>query len=223
MQRFKHGAQCFPVILSFRLVQGTQQPTHLLARRLPQPSPLAMAAQIWRKAPMEHCGKCGGRARQPRGPLTGCLWEGAHSLCLPRQSHTAPFKRFPPAPLPSAHPGHTRPQGAVLHAPPLRPARIAAAKKGSMERTHIQVRANCSSLKSSSSVVDHNRVVYDVLRFRLVGLVSPRPTPLRPCASASKLSCLNASDMATSSVRQAAHPEFFGYCMCGARRFKGLK
>ncbi len=38
-------------------------------------SPLAMAAPIRRKAPREHRGKCGGRARQPRGPLTGCLWD----------------------------------------------------------------------------------------------------------------------------------------------------
>jgi hypothetical protein len=38
-------------------------------------SPFAMAAPIRRKAPREHRGKCGGRARQPRGPLTGCLWE----------------------------------------------------------------------------------------------------------------------------------------------------
>jgi len=28
-----------------------------------------------RKAPREHREKCGGRAQQPRGPLTGCLWD----------------------------------------------------------------------------------------------------------------------------------------------------
>ncbi len=28
-----------------------------------------------RKAPREHRGKCCGRAQQPRGQLTGCLWE----------------------------------------------------------------------------------------------------------------------------------------------------
>jgi hypothetical protein len=115
---------------------------------------------VRRKAPREHCRKCGGRARQPRGQLTGCLWElppafacrGSHapprsgacrltarhggansaqgtqgaprkmqrqgaatpgsthrvsvgcapSLRLPRQPHTAPLRRLPPAPLPSA-------------------------------------------------------------------------------------------------------------------------
>jgi len=115
---------------------------------------------VWRKAPREHRGKCGGRARQPRGQLTGCLWElppafacrGSHapprsgacrltarhggansaqgtqgaprkmqrqgaatpgsthrvsvgcapSLRLPRQPQTAPLRRLPPAPLPSA-------------------------------------------------------------------------------------------------------------------------
>ena len=33
------------------------------------------AAPIRRKAPREHRGKCSSRARQPRGPLTGCLWD----------------------------------------------------------------------------------------------------------------------------------------------------
>jgi len=114
----------------------------------------------WAEGPREHRGKCGGRARQPRGQLTGCLWElppafacrGSHapprsgacrltarhggansaqgtqgaprkmqrqgaatpgsthrvsvgcapSLRLPRQPQTAPLRRLPPAPLPSA-------------------------------------------------------------------------------------------------------------------------
>ena len=114
----------------------------------------------WAEGPREHRGKCGGRARQPRGQLTGYLWElppafacrGSHapprsgacrltarhggansaqgtqgaprkmqrqgaatpgsthrvsvgcapSLRLPRQPHTAPLRRLPPAPLRSA-------------------------------------------------------------------------------------------------------------------------
>ena len=38
-------------------------------------SPLAMAGPTRRKAPREHRGKCGRRTRQPRGQLTGCLWD----------------------------------------------------------------------------------------------------------------------------------------------------
>jgi hypothetical protein len=49
---------------------ATHRPAQALAA-----SPLAMAAPIRRKAPREHRGKCSGRARQPRGPLTGCLWD----------------------------------------------------------------------------------------------------------------------------------------------------
>ena len=53
-----------------------------------------MAAQIRRKAHMEHCGKCGGRARQPRGPLTGCLWDvPPASAC--RVSRAPPLRRLP--------------------------------------------------------------------------------------------------------------------------------
>jgi len=43
---------------------------------------------------MEHCGKCGGRARQPRGPLTGCLWDvPPASAC--RVSRAPPLRRLP--------------------------------------------------------------------------------------------------------------------------------
>jgi hypothetical protein len=49
---------------------ATHRPAQALAA-----SPLAMAAPIRRKAPREHRGKCSGRAQQPRGPLTGCLWD----------------------------------------------------------------------------------------------------------------------------------------------------
>ena len=48
-----------------------RQPHTAPLKRLPPR--LAMAAPIRRKAPREYSGKCGGRARQPRGPLTGCL------------------------------------------------------------------------------------------------------------------------------------------------------
>ena len=34
-----------------------------------------MSAPVRRKAPREHRGKCGRRTRQPRGQLTGCLWD----------------------------------------------------------------------------------------------------------------------------------------------------
>ena len=139
-------------------VRLPRQPHTAPLKRLPPH--LAMAAPIRRKAPREHRGKCGGRARQPRGQLTGCLWElppafacrGSHapprsgacrltarhggansaqgtqgaprkmqrqgaatpgsthrvsvgcapSLRLPRQPQTAPLRRLPPAPLPSA-------------------------------------------------------------------------------------------------------------------------
>ena len=65
---------------------------------------LAMAAPIRRKAPREHRGKCGGRARQPRGPLTGCLWDvPPASAC--RGSRTPPRSgafRLLPCQAPSA-------------------------------------------------------------------------------------------------------------------------
>jgi hypothetical protein len=50
-----------------------RQPHTALLKRLPPP--LALAAPSRQKAPREHRGKCSGWARQPRGPLTECLWE----------------------------------------------------------------------------------------------------------------------------------------------------
>ena len=78
---------------------ATHRPAQALAA-----SPLAMAAPIRRKAPREHRGKCSGRARQPRGPLTGCLWDvPPASAC--RGSRTPPRSgafRLLPCQAPSA-------------------------------------------------------------------------------------------------------------------------
>jgi len=45
-------------------------------------APLAAEAPVGRKARREHRGKCGGRARQPRGHhFTGFLWEVLPAFC----------------------------------------------------------------------------------------------------------------------------------------------
>ena len=64
-----------------------------------------MAGPIRRKAPREHRGKCGRRTRQPRDPLTGCLWDvPPASACHESPHHPAqtlaacsPAKRPPPS------------------------------------------------------------------------------------------------------------------------------
>jgi hypothetical protein len=59
-------------------------PPQVLHRRQPAASPPTAPGT---GAPREHCEKCGGRVRQPRGHLTGCLWEvPPASACRGRRS-----------------------------------------------------------------------------------------------------------------------------------------
>ena len=60
-------ASCSPSI-SLPRPPHTHHPAHALAA-----SPRATAPPIRQKAQREHRRKCGGRTRQPRGPLTRCL------------------------------------------------------------------------------------------------------------------------------------------------------
>jgi hypothetical protein len=124
---------------------------------------------VRRKAPREHCGKCGGRARQPRGQLTGCLWELPPSIRLPRKPRTAPLRRLPPHRSPwrrqfgARHPGSTAENAAAgrgnpgVHSPgvcgmcPQPPLAAAAAHRPA------QALATCSPAKRPAPKIAENR------------------------------------------------------------------
>jgi hypothetical protein len=87
---------------------------------------------VRRKAPREHCGKCGGRARQPRGPLTGCLWELPPAFAC-RGSHAPP--RSGACRLTARHGGANSAQG--TQGAPRKMRRQGAATPGSTHRVSV--------------------------------------------------------------------------------------
>jgi hypothetical protein len=87
---------------------------------------------VSRKAPREHCGKCGGRARQPRGQLTGCLWELPPAFAC-RGSHAPP--RSGACRLTARHGGANSAQG--TQGAPRKMQRQGAATPGSTHRVSV--------------------------------------------------------------------------------------
>jgi hypothetical protein len=85
-----------------------------------------------RKAPREHCGKCGGRARQPRGQLTGCLWELPPAFAC-RGSHAPP--RSGACRLTARHGGANSAQG--TQGAPRKMRRQGAATPGATHRMSV--------------------------------------------------------------------------------------
>jgi hypothetical protein len=87
---------------------------------------------VWRKAPREHRGKCGGRARQPRRQLTGCLWELPPAFAC-RGSHAPP--RSGACRLTARHGGANSAQG--TQGAPRKMQRQGAATPGSTHRVSV--------------------------------------------------------------------------------------
>jgi hypothetical protein len=92
-----------------------------------------MARARLAEGPREHRGKCGGRARQPRGQLTGCLWELPPSFSC-RGSHAPP--RSGACRLTARHGGANSAQG--TQGAPLKMQRQGAATPGSTHRVSVE-------------------------------------------------------------------------------------
>ena len=92
----------------------------------------AMARARLAEGPREHRGKCGGRARQPRGQLTGCLWELPPSFSC-RGSHAPP--RSGACRLTARHGGAHSAQG--TQGAPRKMQRQGAATPGSTHRVSV--------------------------------------------------------------------------------------